>query len=527
MQTSHRLALPYLAAAQAQKHVTHNEALERLDVLVQTSVKAHGLNVPPTSPANGSLYAIGPAPSGAWAGKAGRLAQWQTNFWQFFDVPTGLQAWSEQTNLRVTFNGTSWEPAQDGLGQLKIEGGASAQNALNVTAASSLFTNDSGGHQVKINKQSVSQTASVLMQSGFSGRAEIGLTGDDKLHVKVSADGTNWREGLVIDPAGRIGLNTAQPGNAIEVVGVNGGQIADITTTNYGTGNGGVFHGQYAAGTPAAPLPPSAVTLIAGFGGRAWHAGGAFQPHSASAIHCMAMESPTATAWGAGMNFLSTPIGSSARRVAASLTPDGTWWSVDASTWNMASPAQTKPAPDVQVLASASAQSGALSCSMAVTGYGLVSVGFRGFSARGTVASPTASLSGDMLSFLGGHGHDGTSFGQGSKALIAFRTEENWTTTAQGSNISFDTTPIGSTARVERMRIAASGNVGIGTTAPSTKLHVAGPVRLGSYTVATVPSASGSGAGSMIFVSNESGGAVIAFSDGTAWRRVTDRLVIS
>lgn len=53
------------------------------------------------------------------------------------------------------------------------------------------------------------------------------------------------------------------------------------------------------------------------------------------------------------------------------------------------------------------------------------------------------------------------------------------------------------------------------------------PMQLPSYTVAGVPSASTSGAGSMIYVSNESGGAVVAFSDGTNWRRVTDRATIT
>jgi hypothetical protein len=56
---------------------------------------------------------------------------------------------------------------------------------------------------------------------------------------------------------------------------------------------------------------------------------------------------------------------------------------------------------------------------------------------------------------------------------------------------------------------------------------VAGPARVGSHTVATLPGASGSGAGAMIYVSDEVGGAVIAFSDGTNWRRVTDRAVVS
>jgi len=52
-------------------------------------------------------------------------------------------------------------------------------------------------------------------------------------------------------------------------------------------------------------------------------------------------------------------------------------------------------------------------------------------------------------------------------------------------------------------------------------------LKSGSYTVATVPSASAAGAGARIYVSDESGGAVLAFSDGTNWRRVTDRAVIS
>ena len=46
-----------------------------------------------------------------------------------------------------------------------------------------------------------------------------------------------------------------------------------------------------------------------------------------------------------------------------------------------------------------------------------------------------------------------------------------------------------------------------------------------SFTVGTLPAATT--AGQMIYVSDESGGAVIAFSDGTNWRRVTDRAIVS
>lgn len=52
------------------------------------------------------------------------------------------------------------------------------------------------------------------------------------------------------------------------------------------------------------------------------------------------------------------------------------------------------------------------------------------------------------------------------------------------------------------------------------------PLTLASYTVSTLPTAS-LWSGAIIYVSNESGGAQPAFSDGTNWRRFTDRAVVS
>ena len=47
------LALPLLAAAQAQKHITHNEALILLDAVAQIAVRAVGQNAPPANPVAG------------------------------------------------------------------------------------------------------------------------------------------------------------------------------------------------------------------------------------------------------------------------------------------------------------------------------------------------------------------------------------------------------------------------------------------------------------------------------------------
>jgi hypothetical protein len=68
-----RLGLPYIAQGQAQKEVTHNEALILLDIVSGGGVLDRDLNVPPISPASGDAYIVGPSPSGVWAGRAGSI----------------------------------------------------------------------------------------------------------------------------------------------------------------------------------------------------------------------------------------------------------------------------------------------------------------------------------------------------------------------------------------------------------------------------------------------------------------------
>jgi microcystin-dependent protein len=76
---------------------------------------------------------------------------------------------------------------------------ANTTNRLSVASPASLFNHDGAGHQLKINKATAGNSASMLFQTGFSGRAEMGITGDDDFHFKVSADGATWNEAIVID----------------------------------------------------------------------------------------------------------------------------------------------------------------------------------------------------------------------------------------------------------------------------------------------------------------------------------------
>ena len=70
---------------------------------------------------------------------------------------------------------------------------------LSLAADATLLNHDGDGHQLKINKASAGDTASLLYQDAFSGRAELGLAGDDDFHFKVSADGASWKEAILID----------------------------------------------------------------------------------------------------------------------------------------------------------------------------------------------------------------------------------------------------------------------------------------------------------------------------------------
>ncbi len=104
-----RLLLPYILQSQSQKEVTHNDALNILDVLIQAVVQEVGLNTPPGSPTVGQCWVVGSSPTGAWAGKASQIAQAVDGGGWFFVAPfKRLKLWNETTDEYVMFDGTNW-----------------------------------------------------------------------------------------------------------------------------------------------------------------------------------------------------------------------------------------------------------------------------------------------------------------------------------------------------------------------------------------------------------------------------------
>ena len=106
------LSLPLIAAAQAQKHVTHNEALLAVDALLHCAVKDKDLAAPPATPAEGDRYIVAAAPTGAWAGKAGQVAARQDGVWRFYAPKAGWIAFVVDEMQLYHFNGTARAPGR-------------------------------------------------------------------------------------------------------------------------------------------------------------------------------------------------------------------------------------------------------------------------------------------------------------------------------------------------------------------------------------------------------------------------------
>ena len=198
------LALPYILPSQAQKHVTHNEALVQLDAIVQLAAADRDLTAPPVSPVIGERHIVASGGTSEWQGHDGEIALYLDAGWVFATPQIGWRAWIEAEQAMRIFDGSAWVAMPldlDNLPGVGINTTSDANNRLAVSAAATLLSHEGNGHQLKINKYAAADTASLLFQTSWSGRAEMGVVGDDDFAIKVSADGATWHEAVRFDAA--------------------------------------------------------------------------------------------------------------------------------------------------------------------------------------------------------------------------------------------------------------------------------------------------------------------------------------
>lgn len=224
------LSLPLILPAQAQKHVTHNEALLLLDVLAQLVVLDRSRTAPPVSAVEGDVHIVAASATGDWAGQSGAIATWWQGIWTFIPPRQGWRAWDLDQDQEVVFDGGQWLDASARalrVARLGVNADADTTNRLSVSAPATLLNHEGAGHQLKLNKSAPGETASLLFQTAFSGRAEMGLAGEDDFSVKVSPNGGTWTTALSVNrTTGAVGL----PSGAVVTGQLSGTAVTQSAT---------------------------------------------------------------------------------------------------------------------------------------------------------------------------------------------------------------------------------------------------------------------------------------------------------
>jgi len=208
------LKLPFLAPAQAQKHVTVNESLAELDALVHCAVLGMQRNDPPSGPAEGDRWLVGPAPTGDWAGEAGAIACWRQSGWTFSRPRPGWRIYDlAASRLWALSAAGAWTETGGGAAPTELQNAtrlglgmeADAANPFAAKLNAALFTarpaseGGDGNLFVACNKAAAARDAGFVFQTGFVTRAIAGLFGSNRFRLAVSADGIAFNDALSVD----------------------------------------------------------------------------------------------------------------------------------------------------------------------------------------------------------------------------------------------------------------------------------------------------------------------------------------
>lgn len=221
MSQTPKLSLPYIAPQQAQKHVTVNESLSLLDTIAQLSVNSRSIDEEPTAPTNGDSFILTSQATGPnWSlGGVNDIINFNDGVWRVLPPQIGWRAYIKDEDLLMIWRGDAWHaltanssPVNPAM--LGINASASTTNRLAVKSNAVLFSHDDaptgdGDMRLFINRAASADTASLLFQTDHIGAAEIGLTGADRLSIKVTSDNILWTEPLSIETDGRITIQTA------------------------------------------------------------------------------------------------------------------------------------------------------------------------------------------------------------------------------------------------------------------------------------------------------------------------------
>ena len=173
MTETYQFGLPLVQPAQAQKHVTVNEALSRLDVVAQLRVVERTRISPPAAPVDGESYLLPIGAMAAWLGHDGEIAIWANGGWVFLVPKVGWRLWDEESSSYYLFDGASW-----------------VANAASMTSSGAA----TGASIIEVDHTIGSEAVSIVGAAIPANSQVIGVTG--RVIQEVTGAATSWRLGV-------------------------------------------------------------------------------------------------------------------------------------------------------------------------------------------------------------------------------------------------------------------------------------------------------------------------------------------
>jgi hypothetical protein len=206
MSNSPRIGLPYLDAAQAQKHVTMNEALARLDVVSAGRVETMTLTFPPASPTDGEAHIVGAGAGGAWSGQDGTVAVFLNGGWDFVVPWAGWPLWVLADSGMAIYDGTGWQLAS----QYTSPGGAlTARRLVEIDHAIAAGSTSETTTFIPDKAIVLGVTARVTQQITGATSWSLGVTGSPDRYGSGFGTGANsYAQGVAGSPVAYYGASS-------------------------------------------------------------------------------------------------------------------------------------------------------------------------------------------------------------------------------------------------------------------------------------------------------------------------------
>lgn len=178
MSETYQFGLPLVQPSQAQKHITVNESLARLDAVAQMRIVEAGLIAPPATPLDGEAYVVGASAIGEWAGHDTSLAVFSNGGWVYLTPKTGWKARNEALAADMIFDGVDW---QVNAVAVSTGGAASLQHVIELDHIVSAGVNSITTDLIPSHAQVIGVTARVISEITGSGVASwsLGVAGDE------------------------------------------------------------------------------------------------------------------------------------------------------------------------------------------------------------------------------------------------------------------------------------------------------------------------------------------------------------